>query len=169
MEAPRRDTHLPCPLRRNGADHSIEEARMDPIASYAERTLRRSPHPALRMSELLESVSERLDRALDAGRLRAILEGHPEHFRILDPWKGPWRSVNGALLAKEGAEEVWVVAVGDPDGPPDDAGPATVALRESVRWLVRGLDSRSPADVSRWYAIAMSERAVRAAVVRRAA
>jgi hypothetical protein len=38
-----------------------------------------------------------------------------------------------------------------------------------VRWLGRGIDPRSPHDVSRWYAIALAERAVRAAVARRAA
>jgi hypothetical protein len=58
---------------------------MNPIASCAERTLRQSEHPALKLSELLESVSEIMDRTLDAGWLRAILEGHPDRFRILEP------------------------------------------------------------------------------------
>jgi hypothetical protein len=142
---------------------------MDPIASCAERTLRRSAHPALKLSELLEAVSESQDRTLDAGRLRAILEAHPDHFRILEPWKGPWRSPPGTLVAREGPGEAWVVAVTDPEDPPDGAGPAALKLRESVRWLARGVDGRSPAEVSRWYAIAMSERAVRRALVRRAA
>lgn len=142
---------------------------MDPIASCAERTLRHSEHPALKLSELLESVSELLDRTLDAGRLRAILESHPDRFRILEPWRGPWRSASGTLSAKEGAVEAWVVGVTDPEGPPDGAAPTAVKLRESVRWLARGVDIRSPAEVSRWYAIAMSERAVRTALARRAA
>jgi len=142
---------------------------MDPIASYAEHTLRRSEHPALKLSELLESVSEVVDRTLDAGRLRAILEAYPDHFRLLEPWRGPWRTPNGTLMAKEAAVETWVVAVTDPEGTPDGAGPAAVQLRESVRWLARGVDARSPSEVSRWYAIAMSERAVRTALARRAA
>jgi hypothetical protein len=54
-----------------------------------------------------------------------------------------------------------VVSVSDPDGPPDDAGPAAVTLRESVRWLARSVDVRSRTDVGRWSAIAMSERAAR--------
>jgi hypothetical protein len=133
---------------------------MDPIASCAERTLRQSEHPALKLSELLESVSEILDRSLDAGRLRAILETHPDRFRILEPWRGPWRSRSG---------EAWVVTVTEPERPPDGAGPAAVKLRESVRWLARGVDLGSPAEVSRWYAIAVSEREVRTALARRAA
>jgi hypothetical protein len=54
-----------------------------------------------------------------------------------------------------------VVSVSDPDGPPDDAGPAAVTLRESVRWLARSVDVRSRADVGRWSAIATSERVAR--------
>jgi hypothetical protein len=142
---------------------------MDPIATCAEQTLSRSPHPALRLSELLEIVAERLDRNLDQGRLRAILEAHPDRFRILEPWRGPWRSVEGTLVAREGHGDAWVVATAGPGEPPDDGGPAAFRLRESVRWLARGVDGRSPTDVSRWYAIAMSERAARAALARRAA
>jgi len=141
---------------------------MDPIALCAERTLCQSEHPALKLSELLKSVSEVVDRTLDARRLRAILEAHPERFRILEPWKGPWRSFRTAEAA--GAPgEAWVIAVAHPSGPPDGAAQAAVRLRESVRWLARGVDARSPAEVSRWYAIAMSERAVRTALARRAA
>jgi len=142
---------------------------MDPIASCAEQALRRSPHPALKLSELLEDVAEHLDRNLDPGRLRAILEAHPDRFRILEPWRGPWRSPPGSLVAREGPGEPWVVAITAPDGPPDDSGPAAHRLRESVRWLARGVDGRSPIEVSRWYAIVMSERAARQALVRRAA
>lgn len=144
---------------------------MDPIATCAERTLRQSPHPALKLSELLDAVAELLDRTLDGERLRAILEAHPDCFRILEPSRGPWRTLPGAAWPPgEARLEPWVIAVRDPELPPDDAGPATaLKLRESVRWLGRGIDARSPAEVSRWYAIAMSERAIRRTVARRAA
>jgi hypothetical protein len=152
---------------------------MDPIAHHAERALRRSPHPALRLSELLDSVSECLDRSLDARRLRGILERHPERFRIFEPWRGRWSPAAGALLAKEGDVDAWVVAVGDPDDPPDGAGPVAVArrgasdvedrLRESVRWLARAIDARATDEVSRWCALAASERRIRSDLTRRAA
>lgn len=134
---------------------------MDPIASLAEDTLLRSAHPALRLSELLESVAERMDRTLDGRRLRSILEAHPERFKILEPW--------GLALDDSPGDDAWVVAISEPRVPPDGAGPVAVALRESVRWLARGIDPRSRMDVSRWYAIALSERAIRASVVDRAA
>lgn len=142
---------------------------MDPIASCAERTLLRSAHPALKLSELLESVSEAVDRTLDAQRLRAVLEGHPERFKILEPWRGAWRTIGRASGADLAAPEPWVVAITEPEPPPDGAAPVAVKLRESVRWLARDVDPRSNADVNRWYAIALSERAVRSSWSRRAA
>lgn len=135
---------------------------MNPIADFAERTLRHNAHPALRLRELVDVVAERLDRSLDGARLRAILEAYPDRFRILDPWRGPWRT------EAESRIDVWVVAIAEPEGPPRGA-PAALKLRESVRWLGRGIDPRSRTDVSRWYAIALAERAVREAIVRRAA
>jgi hypothetical protein len=142
---------------------------VNPIAVYAESALREHPHPALRRSELVQLIAERVDRSLDEPRLRAVLEGHPDRFRILDPWRGPWRT---ATREDDGAgphRNVWVVAVAEPGGPPHEPGGATLKLRESVRWLGRGIDPRSPSEVGRWYAIVLAERAARAAVARRAA
>jgi hypothetical protein len=142
---------------------------MDPIVSCAEQTLRGSAHPALLLSELLEAVAERVDRGLDAARLRGMLEAHPERFRILEPWRGVAQAGAGGLLAREGTGDAWVVAITPPDVPPDGDTPAAISLRESVRWLARGVDTRSGMDMARWYSIAMSERAVRQALLRRAA
>lgn len=142
---------------------------MDPIAACAEQTLLDSVHPALKLSELLASVADRLDRSLDARRLRAILEAHPERFRVLEPWKGRWGIPGRAMEVEEAPCEPWVVAISQPDPPPGDHDATALKLRESVRWLARGVDVRSNTDVSRWYAIALSERALRATLVRRAA
>ncbi|MGE0160094.1 MAG: hypothetical protein AB7T31_11845 [Gemmatimonadales bacterium] len=141
---------------------------MNPIAAFAESALRENVHPALRLGELVELVARRVDRSLDGVRLRAILESYPDRFRILDPWRGPWRSVLTRGTEETLAEDVWVVAITAPDRPP--GGPAVaVKLRETVRWIGRGVDPRSRREVSRWYAIALAERAVREAVSRRAA
>jgi hypothetical protein len=142
---------------------------MNPIAACAESALRQHPHPALRLAELVELVAERMDRTLDERRLRSVLEDHPDRFRILDPWRGPWRSVLAPIGNDTPSRDVWVLAVVDPDRPPDRPDAPALKLRESVRWLGRGIDPRSPHDVSRWYAIALAERAVREAIVRRAA
>lgn len=144
---------------------------MNPVAICAERVLRAHDHPALLLSELVELIAPRIDRGLDAARLRALLEEHPERFRVIEPWSGPWRPGGpGGPGTGTGTErrEAWVVAITEPELPPD-APHAALRLRESVRWLTRGVDPRSRADVSRWYAIVLAERAARAAVVRRAA
>jgi hypothetical protein len=141
---------------------------MNPIATFAESALREHTHPALRLRELVELVARRVDRSLDGVRLRAILESYPDRFRILDPWRGPWRSVLCDASDDDHIGDVWVVAVAAPDHPP--GGPAVaVKLRETVRWLGRGVDPRSAREVSRWYAIALAERALREAVAKRAA
>jgi hypothetical protein len=142
---------------------------MDPIVSCAEQILSQSDHPALRLSELLEAVAERFDRTLDADRLRARLEAHPDRFRILEPWKGRLVLDVGANPASEGLSEAWVVVVTAPNRPPDGDSPAAVRLRESVRWLARGVDVRSGSEVARWSSTALSEREVRPALLRRAA
>ncbi len=141
---------------------------MNPIAAFAETALREHAHPALRLYELVDLVAQRVDRSIDRTRLRAILESYPDHFRILDPWRGPWRSVLSLDAHAGRACDVWVVAVTPPDRPPGGP-PVAVKLRETVRWLGRGIDPRSPREVSRWYAIALAERALREAVVKRAA
>jgi hypothetical protein len=140
---------------------------MNPIAVFAERALREHTHPALRLRELVDLVAERVDRTLDGDRLRAILESYPDRFRILDPWSGPWRSM---LDQDRGTPscDIWVIAVALPDHPPGGSSVA-VKLRETVRWIGRGVDPRSPREVSRWYAIALAERALREAAARRAA
>ncbi len=141
---------------------------MNPIAAFAESVLREHTHPALRLRELVELVARRVDRSLDATRLLAILESYPDRFRILDPWKGPWRGVFADDPGHAPTCDVWIVAVAAPDHPPGGP-PVAVKLRETVRWLGRGIDPRSPREVSRWYAIALAERALREAAVKRAA
>jgi hypothetical protein len=141
---------------------------MNPIALCAEATLLQHPHPALRLSELLELVAERVDRTLDEGRLRSVLERHPDRFRVLDPWRGAWRSAL-AHDVSEGRRDVWVLAVAEPGHPPDGSGPVALKLRESVRWLGRGIDPRSPLEVGRWHALVIADRALREAMSKRAA
>ncbi len=140
---------------------------MDPIAECAANTLARHPHPALRLGELLELMVDSVPVRLDASLLRVILERHPSLFRILDPGRGPWRDSLQAR-AEAYAADPWVLLATDPasDGAPH---PTALRLRESVRWLGRGVDPRSALSVSRWYAIALAEREARRAIRRRAA
>jgi len=140
---------------------------MNIIAFHAEAALHAHPSPALRLFELVDLIAADIDRSLTVERLRAILEDHPERFRILEAWQTRWSEPLGDPAVSV-AGRAWVVAASDPERPP--SGPrAAIRLRESVRWLGRCVDDRSPLEVSRWYAIAMAERDARAALVRRAA
>lgn len=143
---------------------------MNAIAQRAAAALRAHPHPALRLRELVELIAPQVDRSLTAERLRVILDGYPDDFHILDPASLRW----GIGSAPSGPAGAWVVVItdpGDPSGeaPPSQRTPVAMRLRESVRWLGRGIDERSRIEVSRWYAIAMAERAAREAIARRAA
>ncbi len=139
---------------------------MSPVAIRAEEALRDHLHPALTLSELLDLVAPHVDRTMDAGRLRSVLELHPERFRVLEPWSGSWRG--GPVGRAARSDRAWVVGIADPGAAPD-APAASLRLRESVRWLSRGVDPRSAIEVSRWYAIVLAERAARETVARVAA
>ena len=131
------------------------------IARFAANVLTEHPCPALRLSELLELVAERLDRTLDVRRLRWHLERHPAAFTILDPMRGPWRDIVPDDQ-RDAVADPWVLSSSHSPASPDsaDASPAAV-MRESVRWLAGGVDPESPVEVSRWYGILLSEREAR--------
>ena len=141
---------------------------MHPIAEFVETALKQHPDPALRLRDLVDLLADRFDHTLDAPRLRGILERYPERFRLLDPWRGRWGSgADASSRAPDPSVDVWVIGVGD--GGPLPGASAAVKLRESVRWLARGVDPRSPTDIGRWYAITLAERALRRGASRRAA
>jgi hypothetical protein len=110
---------------------------MDALVRSAENVLRRHAAPALRLSELLGHV--RADtglRTLDQDRLRGVLETRPDRFRLLDPWRGPWRFVRRASATARGTDP-WVVVVGDPghEGGAQEGRPRPDRrLSASVRW-----------------------------------
>ena len=135
---------------------------MHPIVQRAEALLQSNSHPALQLRELLRLLRPDMDQTLTEARLRTLLGKHPEHIRILESWQGGWRQV-----AAGSEPSTWVVAVGS-SPPPPDGRHLNHRLRESVRWLGCGMDTRSRTDATRWYAIVLTERATRRALVRRA-
>ncbi len=144
---------------------------METLPDTAETVLRRHPAPALRLSELLRLVRLALrDPALDRDRLLQSLSARPERFRLLDPWKGPWRRVVEGRASKPHAEP-WVVLVADPGG---DAGAAVEGvslgrMRSCVRWMAGAVDPTSAWSLARWHGLALAETSARAALVRKAA
>ena len=141
---------------------------MNPIVECAERILLEHPHSALRLTELHELLAERFDRSLEQSRLRRMLEEHPKVFRVLDPWRGPWRSPEQPRTALHVADP-WVVIVTHPDGADPSQRPTALKLRDSVRWLAHDIDARSAYEVNRWYAIVLAERQARSVIERKAA
>jgi len=73
---------------------------MDTITECVDTTLRAHPHPALRLSELVDLVSADVDRSMTPSRLRTILESHPERFRVLDSWEGRWAGRPGSFQSR---------------------------------------------------------------------
>ena len=139
---------------------------MNPVAMYVVRFMEAHPHPALRLRELLTPVADAVDRSLSVERLREVLSEYPDTFRILDPWQGPWRVTE---IGEPNTGDAWVVLLTQPESASSTPRGAIGTLRESVRWLARAIDERSALSVSRWYAIALSERASRKVLARRAA
>ena len=135
---------------------------MHPIVQRVEILLQSHAHPTLQLRELLEILRRDVDRALTESRLRSLISEHPSRFRILESWQGGWRQI-----ASGTEPATWVIAVRAAPPPPGGTAPG-FRLREGVRWLGCGLDTRSRADAMRWYAIALAERATRKAFLRRA-
>ena len=143
---------------------------METIVQAADAVLRSHPAPALRLSELRRLVCARMP-AVGPGttRLRSTLESRPDLFRVLDPRRGPWRSVPDEARPPAFGEP-WVVVVGDPQDTERGTPRTDLArrLRASVRWLGLGIDVYSPRQLARWQEVALSEGEARAAF-RRAA
>jgi len=136
---------------------------MDTLPYTAETVLRRHPAPALRLGELLRLVRLSLrNPALDRDRLLRSLSACPERFRLLDPWRGPWKRV---IVGPEPVPqpEPWVVLVGDPGGEagPSVDGMAAARMRVCVRWMATGVDPTSAWSLARWHGLAVAEASVR--------
>jgi hypothetical protein len=131
---------------------------MDTYLRAAERVLRRTAAPALHLTELLHEVrQETHDLSLDAGRLMAGLQGRPDVFRVLDPWRGPWRFLREPAAGTCGPRlDPWVVVVSDPAEENGAGTSPTGRLHTCVRWLARQVDPRSQRAVARWSALAIS-------------
>jgi hypothetical protein len=131
---------------------------MESCLVAAEAALRRSAAPALRLGELLCHVrSETRDLSLNRERLLRGLRAHPDLFRILDPWRGPWRFIreHDAWSSRTDLDP-WVLTVSDP-AVGDGAGrPAVRRMRSCVRWLATGIDARSPRALARWSRLALA-------------
>jgi len=143
---------------------------MNQVLRHAEAVLRQHPAPALRLQELLGLVrASTKERTLDARLLRTLLEAHPDRFRLLDPWQGPWRLSGIDADRMQRGSDPWVVVVTDPGAQDLDEPRPAARLRESVRWMARGVDPRARRELIRWHALVLAARGAREMLARRAA
>jgi hypothetical protein len=134
---------------------------MHTLADRAAETLARHPAPALPLDELVEQVRDGGTVVGPEVLLRA-LEARPDLFRVLDPWRGPWRCASPRSRASAGPRwPRWVVGLGPY---PRGAG-AGGRLKSSLAWLGRTVDERSVLDLVRWLGmIREGERLTRAGI-----
>ena len=125
---------------------------MEAIMSHAEEVLRQHPAPAMALIELQRRLHEsRRACAPSAANLRVLMEHCPDRFRVVDPWRRPW--LHGQDGTGGQAGHVLVISI--------TRGSSNDRLRESVRWIARGTDVRSPRSVARLYALLLAEDGTR--------
>ena len=140
---------------------------MDAITIQAEEVLRQHPAPAMALIELQRRLHERRPGlAPSCDSLRVLMENSPHRFRVLDPWRRPWSERHDERHTEAADVLVMTITI----GASNDGRLATDArLRESVRWIARGVDLRSPRSLARLYALLLAERSTRPRLSVRAA
>jgi hypothetical protein len=129
---------------------------MEEILHHAEEILCGHPFAAMELIELHARLRHRTPVATPTCiDLRQLLESHPARFRVVDPWARPW--IHPADQPRDGTEDVVVVAVGR-GAPASGRLPLELRLRESIRWVARGIDPRSRGSSARLYALLLAER-----------
>lgn len=118
---------------------------MQTLADRAAEALARHPAPALPLDELVHQVRDGGTLVGPEVLMRA-LEARPDLFRVLDPWRGPWRPAARARAQAGDPWPRWVVGIG---AQPRVSG-AGGRLKSSVAWLGRTVDERSVVDLVRW-------------------
>lgn len=140
---------------------------MQAILQHAEEVLRQHPAPAMELGELHSRLRELRPTCTPVcATLRGILENSPHRFRVVDPWCGPW--LHCREEDRPDTDGVVVIAIGGvcSEG---DPSPGSALLRESLRWIARGIDLRSQGGVARLYALILAEDAARSRLRRKAA
>jgi hypothetical protein len=119
---------------------------MQSLADRAAETLARHPAPALPLDELVDQVRDG-GAVVGPDVLLRALEARPDLFRVLDPWRGPWRCASPRARAAAPLRlPRWIVGI----GPYPRAGGTGGRLKASLAWLGRTVDERSVLDLVRW-------------------
>ena len=113
------------------------------IAERAAQSLAHHRAPALPVDQLVHHVKDG-GATVGPDILLRALEARPDLFRVLDPWRGPWRSASRRAAGQ--ARTTWVVGLGRCS---ESEGTAA-RLKASLAHLGRTVDERSVTDLARW-------------------
>lgn len=138
------------------------------------------PAPAMPLPVLTELLErDRPGSCPDRDTLLAWVRHRPDLLRIIDPWRGPWRSLEGdghtGTVAYDAVlEDVccvrhpWLVAAPGVGGNDGDVGPrrSMALLRQSVVALSLAVDDASVTSLTRWCRLIVEDRAIRTRLAR---
>ena len=142
---------------------------MNTILDNAEDVLRQHPAPAMTLGQLHRRLHEQWPMLTPARpNLRRVLETEADRFLVLDPCLGPWSHAKRGSAPLEELDNVLVLGLGSGLARGTRL-PADARLRESVRWIARGLDRRSRRSLARLYLLLLSDGSVRTELQRQAA
>ena len=113
------------------------------IAERAAQSLSHHRAPALPLDQLADQVKDS-GAAVGPDILLRALEARPDLFRVLDPWRGPWRSASRRAAGR--ARATWVVGLALSRG----SGGTATQLKASLVHLGRTVDEESVTDLARW-------------------
>lgn len=147
---------------------------MENLLDVARRVLERHPSPALPYTELHRLIcAERPGPRPDPDFLLRRIRSRRDLFRVVDPWRGPWRRLTAspeagryrtALAAAGLPVDLWVVAAEAAEGREDVAEVRrsfTARVRRTVLDLSRRVDANSPRAMARWIRLLGEQRALR--------
>ena len=128
-------------------------------ADLAEQILLRWSVPALPLDRLVEAVQGRT--GAPAGGCEVLLQeilSRPDHFRVLDPWVGPWRTLVSRGEVPPAAP--WIIARKLPNPQAGASFRSLDALSQSLRAIGLELDAGCTASVARWLRLVEEAREI---------
>lgn len=148
---------------------------MQSLLDVARGILDRHPSPALPYTEVHRLIcAERPGPPPDPDFLLSRIRARGDLFRVVEPWRGPWRRLTGTreasaeeyrnVLAGAGLPvDLWIVsAAGARTGPENTGSPRSLAerVRATLLDLSRRIDAGSPAALDRWIRLLSEGRAL---------
>lgn len=129
------------------------------LADRAAQTLAHLPIPALPLDDLVQRLRQAGSVVTPEVLLRAV-ESCPGRFRVLDPWRGPWRRAESRDVGS-----VWVLSRERRAFAPGVEG----RLQSSLAQIGATVDESSVGDLARWLGMIREVAQLTGADLRRSA